>query len=157
MVKLQFYSMISAIAAGAVVASGSNGQNLRRPAEESHRGKTSRNPNSVQNTTLVTNSFFSGLLHPHPHHSTGGSGESGGTSDYYGCLALNATELAQAWPDGPSCDYGTGSGNGGNGTSAGDGDSDGNSDDTVTQYEVVDDDTTNNPYEDFVITQVGLA
>ena len=68
---------------------------------------------------------------------------------------MNTTEQAQVWPDGPGCDYGNDSGNGGNGTATGGGDSGGNGDDTVTQYEVVDDDTTSNPYEDFVITQVG--
>jgi len=68
-------------------------------------------------------------------------------------LELNSTEQAQVWPDGPSCDYGSDSGSSGNGTATGSGSSGGNEDDTVTQYEVVDDDTTNNPYEDFVITK----
>mmetsp|Transcript_38410 Transcript_38410/g.92927 ORF Transcript_38410/g.92927 Transcript_38410/m.92927 type:complete len:471 (+) Transcript_38410:186-1598(+) len=133
MMKLRFYSMTLAMIVATVVASGSNGQNLRRTAEQSHRR----------------------LPHPHPHHHS--SSGSGGTSDYSGCLDLNTTEQAQVWPDGPSCDYG--SGTGGNGTATGTGDSggnddgDGDGDDTVTQYEVVDDDTTSNPYEDFVITQ----
>ncbi|CAJ1968821.1 unnamed protein product [Cylindrotheca closterium] len=129
MVKLQLYSIILALVASVAVSS-SNDQSLRRTAEQSHRR----------------------LPHPPHHHSSSGSG---GTSDYYGCLDLNTTEQAQVWPDGPGCDYGSGSGSGsgGNGTATGGGDSSGNGDDTVTQYEVVDDDTTSNPYEDFVITQ----
>lgn len=80
-------------------------------------------------------------LHPaHHSSSSSGSGGGGGTSDYYGCLDLNTTEQEETWPDGPTCDYAV--------------DTEGNS--TVTEYEVVDDDISSNPYGDFVISEVSL-
>lgn len=153
MMKLQFCSVTLALTVATVVASDSNGLNLRRTAEQSHRSKLCHSTFSSNCLLLTLFVHHPGLPHPPPHHHSSGSSGSGGTSDYYGCLDLNTTEQAQVWADGPSCDYT----NGGNGTTSGNGDSDGSGDDTVTQYEVVDDDTTSNPYEDFVITQVCLS
>jgi len=125
MMKFELNFVALALMVATVVGSDSHGLNLRRKSEQSHRR----------------------LVHPH-HDSSGGSGGSSGSggsgSDYYGCLDLNSTEQDEAWSDGPSCGYGDD-----NSTS-----SSGNEDDTtVTEYEVVDDDTITNPYEDFVITQ----